>query len=1166
MKRFLASLLCLTLLFASFPTVAFAEDQKEDIVINNLEEFLAFSKACSYDGYSKNKTVLLMADIDVSASDFSGIPIFCGDFNGNHHTISGVNLAPSGSNVGFFRYVTAGSTVRNLSVKGVIVPDGTEKNIGGLVANNSGRLLNVTFEGIVTGKSGVGGLVGINQKTGYIANAFVKGTISGEHATGGVVGQNYGIIIKATNESIVNTSTTDESIELKDIDMSILNTKEDGVTHSDTGGIAGYSEGIIQSSINRGSIGYPHVGYNVGGITGRQSGYLSNCKNYGYIQGRKDVGGISGQLEPYLLLKFSEDTLKRLADEFDNLENLLNGTLDNVDNTSSTLNRDINEVMDLSSLASEDLEQALNATTDFVDQSVEQVNEVSLRVSLFMEGSETALESLSTATEALTDAMDHMSNGFADLKTSTSYASDGIDDLSEAFEDLRLAMVKLHSGLDKISEANTLLINNIGDPVQMAKARTLLEEGFKELEDANEILVRVIPAIIDPLNNLGVDVTAELTNLLHILNGNDTDGIDSDGDGQDADKGAIGKISEGSRIIIDIAADDIETLRQALTIINDGFVMLKDAVFFMEGANKHFSDASKDFAHAATSASSAMSDFEKGSKALSRATSSTQTAIDTMESTIESINDKEDIVFPTLGSGVSEPTDSLFKHLDAINVAVKKLNDNSKGSSDVLTNDFRAINTQVFEIIDIIIQAKERQNMDESERFEDISEKDEALMDEEEQRSKANNVPMDGIHQGYITKSVNHGLVEGDLDAGGIAGAMAIEYDFDPEDDINTKGKESLNFQYQTKAVLKDSLNRGEVVTKKDYAGGIVGRMDLGIVVNGENYGDVKSKTGSYVGGIAGLSAAIIKNSYVKSSIEGKNYVGGITGLGNDIYNSYSMVIIEDASENMGAIAGDVNGICENNYFVNNEFAGIDNISYEAKAVPQNYETFMLAEVLPDEFSRFSLAFRAEGELLGIVSFDYGESIQRDDMPSIPSKEGYYGQWPDIPYDNMTYSLDLEAEYIPLITTIASDDDQGEYAKLLVEGAFDPSARVVYTAIEHPKYAPKFYETPVESWVQTIEDSGKQDAYKVRVKAPEGDDFTLLVRSGDTWKTIALQRDGSYLVFQSQEKNAEYCLVENYLPTIIFIAEIIGVIALIITIVLMLLRRRKKKKMNLPNQ
>ena len=73
----------------------------------------------------------------------------------------------------------------------------------------------------------------------------------------------------------------------------------------DSGGIAGLSTGIIQLCTNNGSIGYEHVGYNAGGIVGRQSGYVYSCENKGLVCGRKDVGGIAGQTEPYVAIDLS---------------------------------------------------------------------------------------------------------------------------------------------------------------------------------------------------------------------------------------------------------------------------------------------------------------------------------------------------------------------------------------------------------------------------------------------------------------------------------------------------------------------------------------------------------------------------------------------------------------------------------------------------------------------------------------------------------------------------------------------------------------------------------------------------------------------------------------------------------------------------------------------
>ncbi len=35
--------------------------------------------------------------------------------------------------------------------------------------------------------------------------------------------------------------------------------------------------------MNRGTVGYQHMGYNVGGIAGSQTGYIEGCVNYGTV-------------------------------------------------------------------------------------------------------------------------------------------------------------------------------------------------------------------------------------------------------------------------------------------------------------------------------------------------------------------------------------------------------------------------------------------------------------------------------------------------------------------------------------------------------------------------------------------------------------------------------------------------------------------------------------------------------------------------------------------------------------------------------------------------------------------------------------------------------------------------------------------------------------------
>ena len=87
-KRISALLLCL-LLVLSLPVTALAEEAKDTdeaaaaeegttLRILRQKQFLDFAENCRLDSYSRNLSVVLLTDIDLTGVDFSGIPIFCG--------------------------------------------------------------------------------------------------------------------------------------------------------------------------------------------------------------------------------------------------------------------------------------------------------------------------------------------------------------------------------------------------------------------------------------------------------------------------------------------------------------------------------------------------------------------------------------------------------------------------------------------------------------------------------------------------------------------------------------------------------------------------------------------------------------------------------------------------------------------------------------------------------------------------------------------------------------------------------------------------------------------------------------------------------------------------------------------------------------------------------
>ncbi len=333
-KRVLALLLCLLLLSLSAAPAALAEEpakpnEQRVIHIADPEQLRKLAADCRLDSYSRDLLVILDTDLDLGGEEIYPIPTFGGVFDGGGHSISGLRLATDGSNQGFFRYIQESGQVKDLRLSGSIAPENGCCQLGGLAGVNRGSISGCSFMGSVTGKNEVGGLVGRNY--GTIRDCSVSGSVDGKRMTGGIAGYSEGLIDGCRSEAKVNTTISEAELQLEDLRVSSLNAveltnAEDENVVSDSGGIVGFSKGVVQNCSNEGTVGYPHFGYNVGGIAGRQSGYLTGCENRGEVYGRKDVGGIVGQMEPYLLLKESVNLLDELALLNQKL-NLASGTL-----------------------------------------------------------------------------------------------------------------------------------------------------------------------------------------------------------------------------------------------------------------------------------------------------------------------------------------------------------------------------------------------------------------------------------------------------------------------------------------------------------------------------------------------------------------------------------------------------------------------------------------------------------------------------------------------------------------------------------------------------------------------------------------------------------------------------------------------------------------------
>lgn len=337
-KRLFAVILALVLIAALLIPCVYAEGRV--IRISTADNLRSLVQKCRLDSYSNGIVVVLDADIDLQNEPFEPFGSFGGTFLGNDHTISNLKLSTDGAHQALFRYVQPGGTVRNLNVTGTVNPENIRTQVGGIVATNYGTVAACSFSGEVRGLEMVGGVVGENE--GLVMDCRCYGTVAGKRFTGGIVGSNTGYIKSCENFASVNITIESEGVDIDDLDITDLSilpvvTAKDENIVTDSGGIVGLSSGIVDGCANSGTVGYPHFGYNVGGIAGRHSGFISDSVNNGYICGRKDIGGIVGQMEPFMILTATESLITEIDLLTQSIDIAMTHLDENSDSTSTAL-------------------------------------------------------------------------------------------------------------------------------------------------------------------------------------------------------------------------------------------------------------------------------------------------------------------------------------------------------------------------------------------------------------------------------------------------------------------------------------------------------------------------------------------------------------------------------------------------------------------------------------------------------------------------------------------------------------------------------------------------------------------------------------------------------------------------------------------------------------
>ncbi|MBQ9428333.1 MAG: hypothetical protein IJU41_02170, partial [Clostridia bacterium] len=262
-KRILCLALALCMLFTMIPMTASAAGEVEISTADQLLEIMNDSSkwATSY---------VLTADIDLSTatSELSQAPIgrsgsnlFSGTFDGDGHTISGINIdTGSAGYAGLFGY--ASGTIKNLTLYGSVSSTGQYTGALVGVAVSPCRVLNVENHATVAGGStSVGGIVGA-----FVPNAGLTGEISGVTNYGTITGTKY---IGGVLGYLQTKTGTGASFSISDA----VNCGQVTASGACAGGIIGY---IIHTNANANTF------------------TVDSCENRGAVQGTTYAGGIVG--------------------------------------------------------------------------------------------------------------------------------------------------------------------------------------------------------------------------------------------------------------------------------------------------------------------------------------------------------------------------------------------------------------------------------------------------------------------------------------------------------------------------------------------------------------------------------------------------------------------------------------------------------------------------------------------------------------------------------------------------------------------------------------------------------------------------------------------------------------------------------------------------------
>lgn len=1157
MKDRIKALFLAVIMLASQLGIPVHAEEQQVVSIHDAGEFLLMAEQCRTESFSTGKIFRLENDIDLSGQENLSVPVMDGIFDGNGCQITGISLTEEMSDYGLFRYVGPNGIIRDLTVEAGIVGEEGQENIGIIAGSNKGVIEGCTSRGSLSAQHAVGGIAGYNEATGTIRRCVNEAQVDGKDATGGITGYSEGIVEDCTNTGSVNTSqkVLGEMSGDGSVTISIPNAVA-GLTSderaNETGGIAGFSSGSISYCKNEGTVGHEHLGFAVGGIVGRQSGAVSYSSNTGIVYGRKNTGGIVGYFDPYEAVAYDRDIGEELEEQLDELSDLADSLSDSARTLGDHLSSNMDDLSDKMKALKNSLRSHLDDFEDLADDSRDSIRDQVSDVKKTMDDVSFTfgLEKMKAHIQQIEKDMGQIQTILEQLKPMMEAAG------GEMQEELEQTIAQYQDELDHLRQQIKALMDYIenlpasGDPednetpdtsgTESSDPTEASEEESSETTEASEPEASEPeasetepsePEITEPEESEAESVpeASESEPEVHTMEGMSPSA--SSGVMQPA---AFTKVALTDEQTVQLAA----AMQKLQALSDDIQVQMKGIMEILGGVPGE--------------AEKLHDNFQNLSKDLKK-------LADTLDDEMDDWDDE-----------LSSMKDDLQGHSDRISGSLDTVGDTLDADWDVVQDRLDQVKDKFSDIRGTISDGFDelKNSLEEKSIYVDISDLAE--------RTPGN---------GRVIGCRNEGEVFSDTQAGGIVGSILKEgtkdatgwiFDYatsaDDEDDEDSKDSITKHIM----AAIMDCKNTGQISVKNDYAGGIVGRAEYGSAFSCENYGDIVSDDGSYVGGIAGKSRHAIVDSYVLCGLDGASYVGGVAGRGEDISGSVTCVYMDmdEYVKSTGAIAGKADGSIEKNYFVDNGCGAVDGVTRSSEAEGMDYETILTLEALPLDFTRFTVRFVNGEETLWEGTFSYGDELPEENYPELQELPGEYAYWEEKDVSPVRRNVTLHAVYRAYVPSLSSGEDEN-HPNVLMGGEFYPDSTLAVREAT---------EEELNSIRDSMEDLGMLPRYHIKqVFCYEIDqeealrpDVTLRVidntHLADSMLTMnesfeevgAVQKTenvGSYLSVNTSISQKGYVIVTDRIDAWV---SVVGTIAVIIACVLILfgIDRWKKRHWN----